>query len=220
MDAKKIKPLLCFDMDGTLISSNKAHVEAFNMAFIKNKLKPLEKRILEKYLLGETTEVIVKKLYKNLPKEVIKKIHDDKRKFIIEKTYRFARQIKNSAKILKNLKKYFRIAIASNCTHKEIIKLLSGAKIKKDCYNLIIGKDEVKYAKPYPDEIFKAEKLMKEEADFMIGDSLQDVKAAKRAKVKVIVVLTGNTTKTKLIKSKPDYIINDISYLKKILRGD
>lgn len=212
-----MKPLLCFDMDETIISSNKVHIKSFNKAFIKNNLKKVSKIKLKKALLGEETELIIKKFYPNISQELVRKIHMDKRGIVMKKTYRYAKQIKHSAKILKKLKKYYRIAILSNCTHKEIKRLLEGAKIGKECYDIIIGKDEVKHAKPNPDEIFKAEKLLKEKADYLIGDSLQDIKAAKRAKVKIINVLTGNTPRESLIKAKPNHIVNSIRDVPKIL---
>ena len=215
-----MKPLLCFDMDETLIHSNKVHIKSFNKAFMKNKLKKISEKKIRNSLQGEDTETIIKNLYPNLSREKIRKIHMDKRKIVMKETYKYARQIQNSGKILKMLKKYYRIAILSNCTHKEIKKLLDAAKIKKGIYDILIGKDEVIHAKPYPDEIFKAEKLLKEKAEFVIGDSLQDIKAGKKAKVRIIIVLTGNTPKEKLINSKPDYIIKSIRDIPKILRGD
>lgn len=214
-----MKPLLCFDMDETLISSNKVHIKSFNKAFVKNGLKKVRKGEIKNSLQGEETEVIIKKLHPNLSKEQIKKIHMDKREIVMKETYKYAKQIKHSGKILKNLKKDYRIAILSNCTHKEIKRILEGAKIKKESYDILIGKDEVKHAKPYPDEIFKAEKLLKEKASYIIGDSLQDIKAGKKARVKIITVLTGNTPKESLIKAKPNYIINSIKDVPKILKG-
>ncbi len=211
-----MKPLLCFDVDETLIYSNKVHIKSFNKAFVKNELKPINEKILEKALQGEPTEVIIKKFY-NLSKEKLKKVHFDKRRFVVKETYKYARQIKNSSKVLKYLKEKYRIALLSNCTHNEILVLLKGAKISVSLFDKIIGANDVKHAKPYPDEIFKAEKLFHEKAQYMIGDSLQDIRAAKKAKVKIISVLTGNTPKSEITKYNPNYIIKDISKLKRIL---
>jgi pyrophosphatase PpaX len=213
-----MKPLLCFDMDETIIKSNKAHVIAFNKAFTKHRLKKLPVKRIINALQGETGNIVIKKLYPKLTQEEIKKILEHHNKLIIKETNKYAKQIDNSARVLKKLKKKYRIAILSNCTHKEMLALLKGAGINYKMFNLLIGKDEVKHAKPCPDEIFKAEKLTREKADFMIGDSLQDIKAAKKAKIKIISVLTGNTPKTKIIKAKPDYILNSIKGLPKLLK--
>ena len=213
----EMKPLICFDVDETLVHSNNVHIKSFNKAFIKNNLKPINEKRLAKALQGESSETIIKKFYPRLREKDIEKVHLAKRRFVIKETYRYVKQIDKSSKILKDLKKHYRIALISNCVHQEIKKMLDFAKIRKESYDFIIGKDEVKHPKPYPDEIFKAEKLAKEKADFMVGDSLQDIKAARRAKIRIITVLTGNTPKERLINAKPDYIVNSIKDVPKIL---
>jgi len=215
-----MKPLLCFDLDETLIRSNKSHVIAFNKAFVKNDLKKIPVKKLISALQGEMGKVVVKKLYPKLNDKKINEILKDHDNFVINETYKYSKQILSAASTLKKIKKNYNIAILSNCKHKEIFALLKGAGIKKSLFNKIIGKDEVKHGKPYPDEIFKAEKLMHEKADFIIGDSLQDIKAAKKARIKVISVLTGNTPKSQIIKANPDYIIKNIKGLQSLLKEE
>jgi len=213
-----MKPLLCFDLDETLIYSNPCHIKAFNKTFEEFGLKRIEEKKFAKLLQGEIAVIIIKKIYPKLPKEIVQKIVKRRNEIVIKETYKYAKQIDNSAKVLKTLKKNYRIAVLSNCIHKEIFALLKGAKIPHNLVDRVIGKDEVKHTKPYPDEIFKAEKLLHEKAKFMIGDSIFDIKAAKKAKTKVISVLTGNTPKTKIIKAKPDYILRSVKYLPKLLK--
>ncbi|MEW6063417.1 MAG: HAD family hydrolase [Nanoarchaeota archaeon] len=216
-----MKPLICFDMDETLIYSDKAHIKAFNKVFVNNGLKKIPEKRLERALTGETTEMIIKKFYPKLNKKLLNKIIKERRNIVIKETSKYARAIPGAISALKKLKKKYRIAIISNCVHREMLALLKGAKIKNKLFDKLIGKDEVKHPKPYPDEIFKAEKLFHENADYLVGDSVWDIKAAKKAKVKIVTVLTGNTPKEKLIKAKPDYIIKSIKELPKILKkGD
>ncbi|MCX6711601.1 MAG: HAD family hydrolase, partial [Candidatus Woesearchaeota archaeon] len=120
---------------------------------------------------------------------------------------------------LKILKKEYKIALVTNCTHKELEPLLKNTKIDKKIFDVIIGHDDVKKTKPYPDEIFKAEKLLHLKADYHVGDSIYDIIAAKRARVKCISVLTGVSSKNRLKKYKPNYIIKNVSYLPKLLRN-
>jgi len=213
-----MKPLICFDMDETLIYSDKTHIKAFNRAFSKNGLKKIPEKKLESALTGETTDIIIKKFYPNINKNLLKKIIKERRDIVVKETSKYARAIPGAINALKKLKKLYRIAIISNCIHKEILALLKGAGINHKLFDKIIGKDEVRHAKPYPDEIFKAEKLFHEKAFCLVGDSLWDIKAARMAKVRIITVLTGNTKKEKLIKARPDYIINSIEYLPKLLQ--
>ena len=205
-------------MDETLIYSDKAHIIAFNKAFVKNGLKKIPEKKLERALTGETTNIIIKKFYPRLSKKLIEKLIKERKDIVIRESYKYTRAIPGAIASLKKLKKKYRIAIISNCIHKEMLALLKGAKINKNLFDKLIGKDEVKHAKPYPDEIFKAEKLFHEKASYLIGDSLWDIKAARRAKIKIITVLTGNTPIKILIKAKPDYIVRSIKYVPKILK--
>ena len=51
----------------------------------------------------------------------------------------------------------------------------------------------------------------------MIGDSIFDIQAGKAAKFKTVAVLTGNDSKAKLKKEKPNYILKSIKDLPKII---
>ena len=205
-----MKQLLCFDLDGTLIQSDNVHVEAFNEAFIKNNLKPVKSPIIKR-LLGRKGELIIKSIFPKLSEKKIKQIRLDHNKLIVNKYYKIVKPIKNIVNNLKRLKNKFNLAVISNCTHKEIIMLLKGAKINPKLFDLIIGDDDVKHAKPAPDEILKAEKLMHVKGACIIGDTIFDIKAGKRAKATTIAVLTGIHKKEKLKKHNPDYLLRDIS---------
>lgn len=213
----KEKPLICFDLDETLIRSNKVHILAFNKSFKMNGLKQVPYKKIESELIGKRSEEILNDLYPGLPKKKFKKILRDRTNFVIKETYKYTKQIDNASLILKKLREKYEIGLLSNCRHKEIDALLKGAKIDKKLFDIIIGKDEVKRSKPYPDEIFKAEHLLRRKAVYIIGDSIYDIRAGKKAKVKTIAVLTGNDKLNNIKKEKPYKIIKSIKYLVNIL---
>ena len=212
-----MKPLICFDLDETLIHSDKVHITAFNKAFKKNNFKTFPYKIIESELNGKTADKILNNLYPNLEDKKRKQILKNRTNFVTKETYKYTKQIENSSNILKNLKRDYEIGLLSNCQHKEINVLLKGAKIDKKLFDIIIGKDDVKKSKPYPDEIFKAEHLLKTKAKYMVGDSIYDIQAGKKAKVKTIAVLTGNDTLKNIKKEKPYKIIKSIKYIKEVL---
>ena len=72
--------------------------------------------------------------------------------------------------------------------------------------------------KPAPDQIIKTEKKLKIKASFMIGDTIYDIIAARKAKVKAIAVTSGLQSKEKLKKEKPYAILKSIKYLPKYLK--
>ncbi len=214
-----MKPLICFDLDNTLVYSEKVHVNSYNYALRKFLHKPQNPEFITK-LLGRPHKQIVKILTKNAPKNKIKnimKLHD---LILIKKFYHLANSIPGVIKTLKELKKDFTLAIVSNCSHKNIKAILKGAKIPSTLFSIIIGYDEVKYSKPAPDLIFKAERKLKTKAVYMVGDSIYDIKAANKARIKAIAVLTGHYSKASLIKEKPYITLKSINQLPKFIKKE
>ncbi len=208
--------LLCFDLDNTLVNSTKVHIEAFQRSFQKNKApKRTRKQILDLFSL-ETAELL-KKLYPNLTNKERKKLAKDHDQFLIRETVKYTKPIPGVKATLKKLKKKYKIVIISNCKTKEIKAILKAARIKPHLFDKIIGNDQVKHGKPAPDEIIKAEQLLQLKDGYMIGDSMYDIKAGKKAKVKTIAVLTGTHTRKQLQKENPWKILKSVKELQKIL---
>lgn len=210
------KKLICFDMDNTLIDADKLHVLAFNLAFKKCDLHSVKASRL-KMLFGRLGVLIVKDLFPNLDDKTIKKVLAYHDYYVYTDTKRFAKPFRGVVQTLKVLKKDYKLGVISNCKHKEIIQILTAAKIDRKLFDVIIGNDDVKHGKPWPDEILKAEKLSHSKAAFMVGDTIYDVLAGKKAGVKTVAVLTGNHTRNMLKKYKPNLIINKLVELPKVI---
>ena len=209
---KQKKKLICFDMDNTIIDATKTHIIAYKKALKNYGLKVNESKL--RSLLGMEGHYLIKKLYPKLKKEEINKIMETHHKVIIKKKQK---SIKGAVKSLKKLRKEYELAIVSNCRSDEIPKILRKAKINPDIFDIKIGNDSVNHPKPFPDEILKAEKLLHLKADYIVGDSIYDIIAGKRAKVKTIAVLTGNTRILILKKYKPNKILKSVADLPKFL---
>ena len=208
--------LICVDMYNTLIASNKPHILAYNKAFKKNKLKKIPAKKIKEYF-GLTGIEIVRNLFPNLNKNQIIKIVNDHDYFLLNETKKDLRPFKGVKRTLNILKKKYKLVLISNCKHKEVVAVLKQTKFNKNLFYGLIACDDVKRPKPYPDEIFKAEKLVHQKVNFLIGDSIYDIRAGKKARVKTIAVLTGNHTKAQLRKENPDYIFKNFNEVLKIL---
>lgn len=208
--------IICFDLDNTLIYSDKSHVIGFNRGLIKAGLKRKKEEEMVKWF-GLPKIEVVKKLAPDHPdkwNEIIKE-HDN---ILINESYKYAKPIGGVIETLKELKKRYKIAVLSNCRHQDILKLLRGAGIEEYLFDLIVGYDDVEHSKPEPDEIFKAEKLLKHKVKYVVGDTIYDIRAGKKAGIKTIAVLTGWHSKNRLKKERPDFIINNFKELIKILK--
>ncbi len=212
-----MKKLICFDLDNTIIHSNKAHTIAFQKALKKLKLKVIPQKNISIHF-GKPKKEVAKAISSKKDKKTINKVlywHDH---YLYKETKKYVRRIKGAISVLKRLKKKYKIALVSNCRHKSITTLLKSAKIPYDLFDILIGNDDVKHSKPAPDEILKAEKLLHVNADYVVGDTIYDIMAAKKAKAKSIAVLTGDQNRETLKKKKPYKIIKSINQLPKILK--
>jgi len=208
--------IICFDLDGTLIDTEKWIIDSLKEAYKNNNKKvPTKKQILANW--GNISTVIIRKSTEE--KLTKKEVEDIRTEFyrIRDQSINKVKPFKNTKRILKQLSKNYKLALVSNNNHKELLKLLKATKIDKKIFKTIIGDDEVKRAKPFPDEIYTAEKRLGKQVKFMVGDSIQDIKTAKAAKVKSIVIKTGPKETWKNLK-EADFIIKDIKEIPKLIK--
>jgi len=215
-----MKRLISFDLDQTLVITTKAHSLSFKYAFKKMGMDVKEKAIWPLIDGRHSHEVILsiaKKIKKRLNEEQIKEIRELHHHFL-RKTKKYAKPMPGAKKTLDKLKKDYDLALLTNCGKEEASFLLDASKLNKKIFDVIILADQVKHPKPWPDEIFKAEKILHIKSDIHVGDSVYDMIAAKKAKAISIAVLSGQSTKKQLQKLKPDFIIKKITELPEVIK--
>lgn len=209
--------LICFDLDNTLINSDRAHYRAYNIALKKLGFKKLSYGKMIKHFGAPKIEIAMMLTSSN-DEGIINKITELHENLLVKEAKKDARKIAGVETTLKNLKKKYGLGLLSNNSHNNIIQLLKAVKLDRNLFDVVIGNDDVKYSKPYPDEILKAEKLLHLKASYMVGDSIYDIMAGKKAGVKTIAVLTGHYSKNALKRYNPDYIVKSLNGIFKILK--
>ena len=210
------KKLICFDMDNTIVRSDRAHVYAFNRALVDYGFDKLTFMSVAKHF-GKPKNETIEAISGVKDRKMIEKINERHNKYLYSDTKRYVRKIPGVERVLKKIKKDYYIVVLSNCGHKNIETILKAAGYNLDFFDLLVGRDDVKKSKPYPDEILKAEKLFHMDAKYMVGDSIYDVMAGKKAKVKTIAVLSGHYSKEVLEKEKPFKIVKNLKGLLRIV---
>ena len=210
-----IKPLVCFDLDGTLVDSTDAHISAYQEAFKNNNLptKTFE-QIKEKLGIGVVEVIPI--LQPGISNRKLKVCIENHSKFLEENMDKIM-PIPGVHDALKSLKAKYKVAILSNNIHKDIVKIMKCAGFKVKDFDIIVGADDVEHQKPMPDEIFKAEKLAHEKASFMVGDTVYDIRAGKKANVKTIAVLSGVHNLSRLWAENPTMVVKSVKDLPGIL---
>ncbi len=206
---------ICIDMDNTIIDSDKTHIIAYQKAFKKNRLEVFSSKEIKKYF-GLSSYNIVKNLFPKLNYFEIQKILTDNYNYFLKSKHKL-KAFNGVKKTLLILKRKYILILISNCTRKEIVISLKEIKLNNKIFTLLVGSDDVKKPKPYPDEINFAKNKLKCNVKYLIGDSIYDIMAGRKAKVKTIGVLTGNHTKEELRKAKSDFIIDNFSEVLEIV---
>jgi len=195
--SEKIDKII-FDFDGTV-----ADTFQLNVGLIKEMRPDTSKKEIELFR-NNGVAVLQKELNLSL-KEVLK---------LLGLLAKKQMQIINKAKIFPGIKNIFdelrkrdiKIIILSSNTTENIEKWLVHQKIKVDkiiTNNNIFGKDKL---------------LRKMGRQFVyVGDEVRDVKACKKAGVKMISLTWGFNTKEALKKAGADYLVDNRTELRKLL---
>lgn len=110
-----------------------------------------------------------------------------------------------------------RTALVSNVGGKTLSKALSKLGLE-GFFDVFVSRNDVVNPKPNPEGMHMALERMgvKKENSVFLGDSLDDVHAARNAGLRVIIIAEGENVRSEIIAAKPDHIIQGYEEL---LRG-
>ena len=207
----KVKGIL-LDLDGTIVDSKEAYLEAAKTAFQILGQKPPEKR---------TALEIPKRLEQNLPITDI--VNGSVTDFLnvylktyysvtMEKTNRFP----NVQATLEKLSQKLKLALITMrfVPKTQIITELEQFSLAKYFSHIITALDTHK-PKPSPEALIKTVKALDVNMCdcIIVGDSVIDVRAGKTAGAKTVAVLSGLFSRGELALEHPDLILNDVTQL-------
>ncbi|TFG09612.1 MAG: HAD family hydrolase [Promethearchaeota archaeon] len=121
--------------------------------------------------------------------------------------------------IISGLSENKRLAILTNNKKEHAEDVLEKYNLKQ-YFESIFGFNEVEEVKPSPDGILKIinQWNLRPSEVIFIGDMTSDVLAGKAAKVKMIAVASGLASKKALEENNPDYIVDNTTELKQLLK--
>ncbi len=190
-----MKPVILFDLDGTVIDSTEAILDGFRVAFETfGGVVPSDELI--KNEIGHTLEDMFLTLGVEASK-VDEHVHAYKMHYRViscEKTI----LLEGAREAIVLASQFATLGVVTTKTGEYSKILLEHMGLMK-YFDVLIGREHVEHPKPHAEPILKA--LMKLEHDknntWMIGDTCMDMMAAKNAEVNSIAVTSGyGTTKT------------------------
>lgn len=205
-----------FDLDGTLINAYRAVYLSINHAMKRFGFPQLDHMTVQRAVgFGETTLlrklVGEKHLSDVLP--VYRKHHD----VALRKGVKFLPGAKRLLKQLKSDK--YTLAIASNRPTRFTKVILKELDMAKD-FSYVLCADKAR--KPKPSGLILRQIInqfsLKPKNAVYVGDMTIDAIAARRARVKSIIVTTGSSLHKEIRKENPHHIIEHVGHVRPILQ--
>jgi HAD superfamily hydrolase (TIGR01549 family) len=200
------------DLDGTLVDSSGAYMEAGEIAFQAMKKKTPETHVLLEIPRRIEQHLTIDDLTQGNTKEFMQ---------IYLKAYYSATEAKtklipNIIETLQTLSKKSKLALITmrHCPNQVIQKELDYFGIAKYFSYIVTAMDTAK-PKPSPEALIRCvEALNLKICDCIIaGDSVNDVRAGKAAGARTVAVLSGLFKHDELARERPDLILPDVTTL-------
>lgn len=200
------------DLDGTLVDSTGAYIEAARIAF-----QALEKKTPETKVLLEIPKRIEQRLtIDDLTGGNTKEFMQVYLKAYYSVTEAKTKLIPNVSETLQTLSEKAKLALITmrHCPNQVIQKELDYFGIAKYFTHIVTAMDTPK-PKPSPEALIRCvEALDLEMCECIIaGDSVNDVKAGKAAGARTVALLSGLFQREELARECPDLILPDVNVL-------
>jgi HAD superfamily hydrolase (TIGR01509 family) len=208
--------LIIYDLDGVLIDSTEAIVEAFEHTLNEIGVEYEEDRLMP--LMGHGLIHILEEV---LPEEHRGKEWELRERYIHyfqSSDTRLTRLLPDVEETLMSLKKSYMQSVATNKTSSEAKRILEHLGVY-DVFDLIVGFLDVPNAKPAPDMIlYTLERLgVEKKHAVFVDDTAFGLKAGVEAGVNTVGITTGMHTRKQLMEVHPDHVVDSMHELKRLL---
>ena len=211
--------LIIYDLDGVLIDSTEAIVEAFELT-----LREIDVEYEEDKLMPLMGHGLIHILEEVLPEEHRGKEWELRERYIHHfqnSDTRLTKLLPDVEEALRRLKERgYRQSVATNKTSSEAKRILEFMGLD-DVFDLVVGFLDVPNAKPAPDMIlYTLEKLgVEKEHAVFVDDTAFGLKAGVEAGVNTVGILTGYHSREQLEEVHPDYVVGSMEDLRILVSG-
>jgi len=206
--------LIIFDLDGTLVDAYTAIENSFNYVMRALGLKA-QSKISIRRAVG-WGDISLLKPY--VPKQDLERALSLYRKHHKHSLLKYSRLYPRARSLLRRLKsRGYKLAVASNRPTKFSLILLKHLRIL-NYFDYVLCADKLKHGKPWPEILNKIIKrfVFKKSQVLYVGDMVIDAQAARRARVKAVIVAGGSSDLSEIKKERPFKIIAKVSQLTKM----
>jgi len=211
-----------FDLDGVLVDSIMAWIEAYKETFRKFGLDFPDLKKLKIIMWATDRELIDRFLPRDFENREEKIQQIERYLFITMERFiptSYIRQQEGSKKLLEALKqRNKKLAIVTNSDRRLVDRIMHRFELHK-FFDVIVTKNDVRMTKPHPDPILQAAKKLgcKPNAILYIGDSEIDIIAGKAAGVMTAMFKPLTRKESFEPRTTPDYVLNKLEEILPLL---
>jgi HAD superfamily hydrolase (TIGR01509 family) len=212
-DPREPRPMAAlFDIDGTLVDSNYLHIDAWDRAFASVG-HPVDVWRIHRSI-GMDSAKLLETLLGDQAEAVGDAAEEEHTRLYMETTDRL-RAIGGARELLAELAKRGHAVVLATSAPEEELEILLGVLEVDDSVKAVTSSEDVGTAKPEPDIIETALEKAEVPADdaVMVGDSVWDIVAAKRAGVASIGLLSGGFGREELLAAGAAVVYEDVAEL-------
>ena len=191
-----MKEAILFDLDGTLIDSAPDLAASLNYTLTALGLPTYDLATVRSWIGGGATKLLQRGLSGTKePKEVDSELLEKAKEiFFAHYGANLCRETSLypcAKELLENLKGRYRIGLVTNKPTPFVRPILQALDI--DIFDVVLGGESVEYKKPHPAPLLHACETLgiQPYKALMVGDSINDYQAAKRAGIDVVLVPHG-----------------------------
>jgi phosphoglycolate phosphatase len=210
--------LIIFDFDGTLVDSKKAIADSVNFTLENIGLTKKSNEEIMTYV-GTGVEALIEQSLGKDNMRFFEKALSVFTEHHIKHSADSSRLYPHVEDVLEHYKDKIKVII-TNRRYESAAGLLRSLGAYDD-FKKIVGGDDLACTKPSScplDRIIEEFKIQDKQKAIMVGDMDIDVYTGKNAGVRTCAVTYGIGNREDIIKAKPDYIIDDISELRNIVK--
>lgn len=214
------KPILLFDLDGTIMDSRRMVLYCYAYLFKKYSLLKNFTMDKQEAVFGASLKEQITKFF---PHQDANVLVQEYRQY--QRSFSWSKEVSLFPKTYETLEylwsKGYTIGLVSSRLTESCESWLKQLQLIH-CFSVIVGRDQVKHPKPSPTSIMFACQRVKASTSncVYVGDNITDIQAARRAGVYAIAFNTEKKKLASLKKEKPNKIINCLDELKDILKED
>ena len=203
-----------FDLDGTIIDTNELIIESFKYTIQKHLGYIIQPEEVTPYF-GEPLQITLKRFSQD-KWELMVDTYRRYNEFNHDKYTKIRQDVKAALELM--YKNGIKMGIVTSKRRELAVRGLKLFDLEK-YFKVIVALEDTERHKPHPDPIVKALEVLNanKEETLMVGDSPYDILCASNAGVKSVAVKWTILPFNLLEEAKPDYVINDMLEILKII---